>query len=477
MDAFFSFLGSIRWQDIVDIIINSYIIFRLYIIFRGTNAFRVLIGIALLWFFQRITVSLGLIITSWAIQAITAVAAIIIIVVFRNEIRSVLLAKNLKTLLWGFPHKQVLTPIEIIVEGVFELAKKNTGALIVLPGKEDIKEIVRSGIPWQGIVSMEMIMSVFWHDNPVHDGAIIITGNRISEVGVILPLSYRKNVPSYYGTRHRAALGLTENTDAMAIVVSEEQGNVLVAQNGAMNAAPRKDVLKQILQEHTGAIVKPREFYKNENFEITVAALLSFFIVFSIWFSFFRGMETRITLQTPIDYMNRDPKVEILDTSVNSLKLSLSGSGPLIKSIGPEQVMVRIDLGQATVGNNTFTIGKKNITLPPGVKLNRVDPSHVKVLLDLPIKKKVPIQASWSGKLPEHLILVRATITPEKIELIGRNQILSNISTIYTEKVFLDKIKKSGSITVGLAVHPDFLKAGPGKKDKVTINYEVKVRK
>jgi YbbR domain-containing protein len=106
-----------------------------------------------------------------------------------------------------------------------------------------------------------------------------------------------------------------------------------------------------------------------------------------------------------------------------------------------------------------------------------VDPSHVKVLLDLPIKKKVPIQASWSGKLPEHLILVRATITPEKIELIGRNQILSNISTIYTEKVFLDKIKKSGSITVGLAVHPDFLKAGPGKKDKVTINYEVKVRK
>ncbi len=119
MNAFFSFLGNIRWQDIVDIIINSYIIFRLYIIFRGTNAFRVLIGIALLWFFQRIAVSLGLIITSWAIQAITAVAAIIIIVVFRNEIRSVLQAKNLKTLLWGFPHKQVLTPIELIVEGVF----------------------------------------------------------------------------------------------------------------------------------------------------------------------------------------------------------------------------------------------------------------------------------------------------------------------------------------------------------------------
>ena len=95
MNTLISFLGTVRWQDIADISINSYIIFRLYIIFRGTNAFRVLIGLVFLWFFQRLAVALGLIITSWAIQAITAVAALIIIVVFRNEIRSVLKTKNL----------------------------------------------------------------------------------------------------------------------------------------------------------------------------------------------------------------------------------------------------------------------------------------------------------------------------------------------------------------------------------------------
>ncbi|MFH0974519.1 MAG: DisA protein, partial [Spirochaetota bacterium] len=102
MNNFLSFFSNIRWQDIVDISLNSYILFRFYILFQGTNAFRVLIGIAFLWFFQRLAFSLGLIITSWAIQGITAVAALIIIVVFRNEIRSVLQAKNFKTILWGF---------------------------------------------------------------------------------------------------------------------------------------------------------------------------------------------------------------------------------------------------------------------------------------------------------------------------------------------------------------------------------------
>ncbi len=471
-----SFLESIRWQDIVDIVINSYIIFRLYIILRGTTAFRVMIGIALLWFFQRITTSLGLIITTWAIQAITAVAAIIIIVVFRNEIRSVLQAKNLKVLLWGFPHKQVLTSIEIIIESVAELAKKHIGALMILPGREDLKEIVQSGIPWGGIVSKEMLMSIFWHDNPVHDGAIIIKGDSVSEVGVILPLSNRKDLPSSYGTRHRAALGLAENSDALVIIVSEEKGAVLTAKNAAIKTVRHKEELKKILQKHTGIHIKPQQFYKNEKFEIAMAALASIIVVISIWFSFFSGLETRISLQTPIDYLNRDPKVEILETSVNTVKLSLSGSGPLIKSIRPEQVMVRIDLSQAEVGNNTFTISKENVSLPPGIKLTRVDPNTVDVLLDLPVKKELPIQVDWVGKLPEPLILTKATLDPQRISIIGKNQILENISTIYTEKVFLNKINKSGSLTVGLALYPATLKMFSGSKDKVTIKFEVKER-
>jgi len=472
-----SFTAGIRWQDMVDIVINSYIIFRLYIIFRRTYAFRVLIGILLLWFFQRIAASLGLIVTSWAIQAITAVAAIIIIVVFRNEIRSVLHARNLKTLFWGFPHKDLLTPIEIITESCFELAQKHIGALIILPGREDLKESVQGGIAWDGIVSREMIMSIFWHDNPVHDGAILIKGDRITEVSVILPLSHRKNLPSYYGTRHRAALGLVENSDALVLLTSEERGTILAAQKGAIHTIRNRERLRQILEEHTGLAKKPQEFYKKEKFEITMAALVSILIVISIWFSFFKGMETWTTVQASIDYKNLDPKVDILETSVNNVKLNLSGSGPLIKSLRPEQVAVRIDLGQATVGNNTFIINQKNVTLPPGIKLNRVDPAEVEVLLDLPIKNEIPVQANWVGKLPANLILTRAILEPDKVALLGRKEAFENISTVYTEKISLDKIKSSGSLTAALKIVPANLKLDPDSKDKVTIKFEVKERK
>ena len=129
MEILVSFLLTIRWQDIVDITLNSYILFRLYVLFRGTHVLRVIAGIALLWVFQRISVFMGLIVTSWAIQGIIALAALIIIIVFRNEIRSVLQAQNLKAILWGFPRKAGSPPIEIIVDSVFEMARRRCGAM------------------------------------------------------------------------------------------------------------------------------------------------------------------------------------------------------------------------------------------------------------------------------------------------------------------------------------------------------------
>ena len=115
MDGLINFLYTLRWQDIVDITLTSYILFRFYVLFRGTNVFRILIGMTILWFFQRIAVFLGLIVTSWVVQGVAAVAALIIIVVFRNEIRSVLQARNLKSILWGFTSKTVIPTIEILV--------------------------------------------------------------------------------------------------------------------------------------------------------------------------------------------------------------------------------------------------------------------------------------------------------------------------------------------------------------------------
>ena len=476
MKDFLFLLMSIRWQDVVDITLNSYILFRLYVLFRGTNVFRVLVGIALLWFFQRVSVSLGFIVSSWAIQGITAFAALIIIVVFRNEIRSVLQARNLKAILWGFPQKALHTPIEIIVESVYELAQRRTGALIVFPGKEDLSEVVQSGVPWRGLVSKEMILNIFWPDNPVHDGAAIIQGDKVSEVGVILPLSYRKDLPSHYGTRHRAAAGLAETTDALVVLVSEEKGRVVVAKGSEMKHVGQKAELARMLQEHVGGTTEEWGYLRKEKLEIGIAALVSILFIIGVWFSFSRGLETLTTLEIPVEYMNRDPGMAIIDTSVNTVKLHLAGSGSLIKSIRPEQIQVKLDLKRAVAGANTFTVEPEDITLPPGVFLRKVEPPAVEVTLDVPIKKELPVQVDWVGKLPEHLILTEAHLDPPRIWIIGGRQILKGVKTIYTEKVPLDNIRKTGTITANLVLEPASLMIAPGSKDKVTVTYVTEER-
>ena len=138
MESLLYLFSGFRWQDALDILLNSYILFRLYVLFRGTNVIRVLLAFCLLWIASQAAVPLGLIITNWAKQGVITVAALIIIIVFRNEISSVLQTKNLKSFLWGIPRYQSHTPLNIIVESVFELAEKKIGALIVLPLKQGL---------------------------------------------------------------------------------------------------------------------------------------------------------------------------------------------------------------------------------------------------------------------------------------------------------------------------------------------------
>jgi len=476
MENLFLFISTIRWQDFVDICLNSYILFRFYVLFRGTNVFRVLIGMTVLWFLQRIAISLGLIVTSWVVQGIVAVGAIIIIVVFRNEIRRVLQAKNLKSILWGFSYKSAITPIEIITDSVFEMAQRKCGALIVFPGKEDLSDAVQGGIPWRGLITKEMITSIFWPDNPVHDGAAIVQGDQIRVVGALLPLSHRDDLASHYGTRHRAALGLAETTDALVIVVSEERGDILVAKGNRLREIKQKQTLEENIQQHVGTAALKKGAVKKERLEITAAALLSIVFITGIWFSVSRGQDTLVSLNIPVDYMNRKPGTEIFDTSAKTVSLVLSGSGALVKSITPDQVGVRLDLSKTVIGPNLFSITSENISLPPGIILREVTPSQIEVLIDQTIKKELPVQIDWAGKLPEQLILVDSVTDPATVEVVGGKRILEKIVTLYTEKVLLDNLKGRGELTANLVLNPASLAIAPGFKDKVTIRYLIRNR-
>ena len=476
MNNLTSFFNNLRWQDLIDIGLASYILFRFYIIFRGTYVFRVITGLGLLWIFQRLTSSIGLIVTSWALQSITAVAAIIIIVVFRNELRQVLQARNIRTILWGFSSKPMDTPIEVIVKAVFELKKKHLGALMVFPGKEDLGPIIQKGIPWKGRLSKEMLLSIFWSDNPVHDGAAIISGDQITEVGVILPLSSREDLPSFYGTRHRAAAGLVEITDALVLVVSEERGTIVAAKESKLVEVPNDLKLVRILHEHMGSgAVSASEWFKKK-IKHGLAALFSILFISAIWFSFTQGLDTLITLDIPIEYMDRNPQMEIMDTSVNMVSLHLSGSGALIKSIQPEHIHARLDLSKAAAGVNAYTLTPENITLPPGIVLKTIHPQKIVVTLDTMLKKELPVQVDWAGKLPENLILERVKLTPESVTVSGGSLTLKKIITVYTHPIHLENIRGSGQISVGLTLDDKVVQMAPGSADKILVEYKIKKR-
>jgi uncharacterized protein (TIGR00159 family) len=476
MDNFIYLVSSLRWQDIVDIGLVSYILLRFYVLFRGTNAFRVLIGILILWFFQQVAASMGLVVTSWVVQAVVAVGAIIIIVIFRNEIRNVLLARNLKSIFWDFSSKTVITAIETIIQSVHEMAQHKCGALIVFPGKEDLEEVVLGGIAWKGEISKEMILSIFWPDNPVHDGAAVIQGDQIKQVAAILPLSRRDDLPSYYGTRHRAALGLAEATDALVIVVSEERGDVVVARGSQLKIVKQKRRLGQILQEHLGVALKKGRESRKEKLAFIAAALFSVVLTTGVWFILSRGVDTLVTLPVPLEYTKRDLAMEIVKTSVNTVNLELEGSGALIKSIRPDQVQIRLDLSKSKAGPNTFTISRKNISLPPGIVLKGVTPSVVDVDLDVLIKKELPVQIDWVGRLPDHFILEEATVEPQTVEIIGGKRMLEKMKTLYTEKVPINNLEVEGVITANVALNPASLKIAPGSEEKVTIRYLTRLR-
>ncbi|MDZ7666342.1 MAG: diadenylate cyclase [Desulfotignum sp.] len=466
---------GIGWQNVLDIALNTYILFRLYVLFRGTNVLRVLLAMGALLVFRQVAFAMGLIITSWVMQGVIAVAALVIIVVFRNEISSVLKTRDLKSFFWGIPRQQLKTPVGIIVESVYELARKKIGALIVLPLSKGMESVVQEGIPWQGKLSKEMLISIFWPDNPVHDGAVVIQGNRVTDVGVILPLSKRTDLPSRFGTRHRAAVGLAEQTDALIIVVSEERGTITLFRNRQIYDINDSRVLEKLLIQHAGGDTSTGDIKKWTR-DLAIAATVCLVCVTGLWISFSRGVETLATHDVPIEFVKSDQNMEVFSSSASSVRLLVSGSRPLIRALGPDRINVKLNLANTTAGETSLSVGRNAVSLPPGISVKSIEPSMIDVFLGVPLKKEIPVQAFWVGRLSPDLIMTQVAITPKRIIVVGPSQVLEDMNTLFTEPISLDGIAESGKITAGIAFAPSTIRPEDQKKSEVQLEYTVRKR-
>lgn len=250
------FFDQIRWQDLVDIAIVSFIIYKIFILVKGTRAARMLVGVGLLLAISLISRFFELYTLDWLIQNFWAQIVIVLIILFQPEIRKALAQMGETPLFHRFSSAEEMKTIEEIVKASQSLANKKIGALIVFERDVTLSEYIEIGISLDAKVTKELLISIFHPTSPIHDGAVIIKGNRVVAAGCFLPIKLGADLSKAYGTRHRAALGITEETDAVAIIVSEETGSISLAVNGRLESNLDMEKLRQKL---TNIFTKDRE--------------------------------------------------------------------------------------------------------------------------------------------------------------------------------------------------------------------------
>lgn len=221
-------------MDIIDILIMSFVIFKTYNFIRGSRAAQMLAGLIIILVLSVIAPLAHLRGISWILNNLRTVWLVAFVILFQPELRRMLIHIGQNRVIRFFVKVSGNKMIEEVLEAVFALRAKGYGALIVLARETGLKSVIESGVRLQAEVSSELILSVFNPRSPLHDGAIVIQNDVIESARCILPLIEHAQAAKNLGTRHRAALGLSEETDAMVIVVSEETGRVSLAITGEL---------------------------------------------------------------------------------------------------------------------------------------------------------------------------------------------------------------------------------------------------
>jgi uncharacterized protein (TIGR00159 family) len=242
----------VRWQDVVDILIVAFIIYRLLLLIKGTRALQLVIGLTVVFFAFYISRTLDLFTLGWILNNFVAFAGLVVVVIFQNEIRRVLFALGRSPFFRKITYVDETLFYEELANACVVMSTRKTGALIVIEREMGLSEFMEAGVKIDADVNTELIVSVFQPAAPLHDGALLIGEGRIKAASCVLPLSTRDDIDKDFGTRHRAALGITEVTDAVSVTVSEESGHISYAHGGRITRNVTGETLKRELRELLG---------------------------------------------------------------------------------------------------------------------------------------------------------------------------------------------------------------------------------
>lgn len=250
MNGFFQQLQFLSpgWTDLVEIAIVSLLIYRILLLIRETRAMQMLFGILLLAGLYLMSVIFGLSLIRRLIEALLQYGAIAALVVFQPEMRAALARLGQTRLVRMLGSARQERIVDRLVEGVEQLAQSGVGAIVAVQRETGLKEYAQTGSSVEAMLSAELLGTIFAPQSPLHDGAVIIVGDVIKAAGAILPLTQNPVRDRSLGTRHRAAIGLSEETDAIVIVVSEETSGISIAYRGSIEMGVDGNRLRQLLE-------------------------------------------------------------------------------------------------------------------------------------------------------------------------------------------------------------------------------------
>ena len=375
---------TIRLVEAVDLVIVWVLVWAGIAWLRTTSARLALAGLGILAVFYLLARQLGLVLTTWILQSFAAVSVLIAVVVFQQDLRR--LFEQIAAV-WLRRRALAAGPdaVDTIVRAIAELAEQRRGALILLPGREAMEGHVEGGLELDAHITEPLLLSLFDPHSPGHDGAVIVAGDRVVRFAVHLPLSTDHAQLGQRGTRHAAALGLSERTDALCVVVSEERGTVSIAQDGRLRTlrAPHEaaDEIRGFLrrlapkgEERTPRVQRVLRHWRGGLLALPVAALL--------WTLAVPGA-TIIELDREVAVsVNGVPaafKVEAVEPA--SVRVKLSGRRRDLYFLGPDDVKVHVDALLAELGRRTFSLSPANVRHPELVEVRAIEPDRARISL------------------------------------------------------------------------------------------------
>ncbi|MGI6655760.1 MAG: diadenylate cyclase [Desulfobulbus sp.] len=456
MGQILALLTEYSWRAVLDILLITTGIFFLYKTLTRLGTWKIMGGILLALIVFVLASAVNLQGVEWIYKNVSHVAVLGLIVIFQPELRK-LLEKAVSVRPRSSTSLDTLYQ-NMIAESLMKLAAARCGAIIVFPGKELIREKISGGYQLDAIPSIPLILSIFDDSSPGHDGAIIIQGNKIIRFGVRLPMSQSTRLSEEYGTRHHAAMGLAEQTDALVLVVSEERGRVSIFHDGAMHPAFSSEEITKAIIRHQQQIgfftgeTAPRISRQN-----LIQFTLSLVIAIAFWSSLVISQREVVERMLPasIDYTSPSDNLALMGDKLTEVNLHLSGQKSDMDELAVNPPTVKIDLSKMAKGTQRIIITSENIRLPKGVSLLDVSPQQLKLTLTPLVEKSVKITPQIIGKLPGDLKIKKIRVVPETVLITAPSDKNGNtITEVLTTPVYLESVSEDTTLFCKIIAQP-----------------------